>query len=304
VTVADDHLVEAFVEMLVAERGAAANTVAAYRRDIDDFRAFLNPRRCRLASAEADDLRAYLGALVRRGLSSPTAARRLSSLRQLFAFLLSEGVRGEDPSATIDAPIRGRPLPKLLSEDEVERLLAAAHARRGPEGLRLEALVETLYATGLRVSELVGLPLGALERERSVLVVRGKGGKERLVPLGEPAHLAVVAYLAVRPRFLAGAGAEASPWLFPSRSRAGHLTRRRFGQLLKALAAEAGIEPRRVSPHVLRHAFASHLLARGADLRSVQAMLGHADISTTQIYTHVLAERLRALVYAHHPLAG
>jgi integrase/recombinase XerD len=298
---ADNHLVEAFVEMLVAERGAAANTVAAYRRDIDDFRAFLTPRRCRLASAEPDHLRAYLGALVRRGLSSRTAARRLSSLRQLFGFLLSEGTRGDDPSAAIDAPVRGRALPKLLSEDEVERLVAAAHAHRGPEGLRLAALVETLYATGLRVSELVGLPIGALERERTVLLVRGKGGKERLVPLGEPAAEALVAYLAVRPRFLSGS--ESSPWLFPSRSGAGHLTRRRFAQLLKALAEEAGIESARVSPHVLRHAFASHLLAHGADLRSVQAMLGHADISTTQIYTHVLDERLRALVHAHHPLA-
>jgi len=294
-------LVDSFLEMLVAERGAAANTVAAYRTDIEDFQSFLARGGTGLADAGAVDLRAYMGALARRSLSPRTAARRLSALRQLYGFLVSEGARADDPAATIDSPVRGRSLPKLLSEDEVERLLAAARARIGHDGARLVALTETLYATGLRVSELVGLPLSALGRDRRMLLVRGKGDKERLVPLGEPAARAIEDYLAVRPLFLGRV--DRSPWLFPGRAGTGHLTRHRFAQLLKGLAIDAGIEPARVSPHVLRHAFASHLLAHGADLRSVQAMLGHADISTTQIYTHVLAERLRGLVHGHHPLA-
>jgi integrase/recombinase XerD len=297
---ADTVLLDRFIEMLIAERGAAANTVAAYRRDLDDFSAFQISRKHGVGDAGSDDLRAYLGALARRGLAPRTAARRLSCLRQLYGFLLSEGIRDDDPAAVIDAPVRGRTLPKILSEDEIEGLLAAAHARDGAEGLRLVALVEVLYATGLRVSELVGLPLSALEGDGRLLLVRGKGGKERLVPLGEPASEAIAAYREIRPRFL---GTDASPWLFPSRGAEGHLTRRRLGQLLKDLAIEAGIDPAKVSPHVLRHAFASHLLAHGADLRSVQAMLGHADISTTQIYTHVLDARLTALVTTHHPLA-
>jgi integrase/recombinase XerD len=295
-------LAESFVEMLVAERGAAANTVEAYRRDLDDLAAFLVGRGRDLAGAATDDLRAYLGALGARGLSARTVARRLSALRQLYAFLVADGRRADDPSAVLDSPRRGRALPKVISEDEVDRLLAAARTRSNPQGLRLQALVETLYATGLRVSELVGLPLAALGRGEAVLIVRGKGGKERMVPLGEPAAEAIAAYLTVRPAFL-GRRSD-SPWLFPSRASGGHLTRHRFAQLLKALAVEAGIDPERLSPHVLRHAFASHLLAHGADLRTVQAMLGHADISTTQIYTHVLDARLKALVATHHPLAG
>jgi len=298
---ADDHLVDAFLEMLIAERGSAANTVAAYQRDIADLRDHLARLGQGLADADSDDLRSFMSALAKRGLSPRTAARRLSSLRQLFAFLVSEGVRDDDPATALDAPVRGRPLPKLLAEDEVERLLKAAHAHDGPQALRLVALVECLYATGLRVSELVGLPLSALEGDMTLLLVRGKGDKERLVPLGEPAAEAIAAYLTVRDRFLAAG--RPSPWLFPSRGQSGHLTRRRFAQLLQSLAVEAEIDPAKVSPHVMRHAFASHLLAHGADLRSVQAMLGHADISTTQIYTHVLDERLRALVHTHHPLA-
>jgi integrase/recombinase XerD len=230
-----------------------------------------------------------------------TAARRLSALRQFHRFLNGEGVRPDDPTAALDSPRQGRPLPKYLSEAEVDALLVASRARPGPDGVRLVALLELLYATGLRVSELVGLPLAAIARDRRLLSVRGKGNKERLVPLSEPAREALAAWLPLRQAAL-GPGSM-SRWLFPSRSRQGHLTRHRFGQLLKELAIAAGLDPAKVSPHVLRHAFATHLLAHGADLRSVQRLLGHADISTTQIYTHVLEDRLRALVHEHHPLA-
>ena len=283
--------------MLVAERGAAANTVAAYRRDLCDAQAAAGA----LATADHDAIARYLRGLKARGMTARTVARRLSCLRQYYGFLVSEGRRADDPSATIDAPIAGRRLPRTLSEAEVERLLDAARAAPGPRGARLVALVELLYASGLRVSELVSLPMAAIGGDSRLLLVRGKGDKERFVPVGDAAAEALAAYLAVRSRFLGGA--RASPWLFPSRGGAGHLTRHRFAQLLKELAADAGLDPAAVSPHVLRHAFASHLLANGADLRSVQTMLGHADISTTQIYTHVLAERLKALVTGHHPLA-
>ncbi|MCP4329184.1 MAG: site-specific tyrosine recombinase XerD [Alphaproteobacteria bacterium] len=287
--------------MVVAERGASANTVDAYRRDLEGFIAIATARGVALDAAADDDVRAYLDAQAAAGMTSRTVARRLSTLRQFYKFLFTEGLRADNPTAAIDAPRRAQPLPKILSIDEVDRLLAAAQAREGAEGARLVALLETLYATGLRVSELVGLPLAAVSRDQRFLIVRGKGEKERAVPLSDPARDALVAYRAVRRRHLKG-GAE-SKWLFPSRAASGHLTRHRFGQLLKELAAAAGIEPRRVSPHVLRHAFATHLLDRGADLRSVQEMLGHSDISTTQIYTHVISERLNALVREHHPLA-
>ena len=227
-------LIDSFVEMLVAERGAAANTIEAYRRDLADLAGFLAGHGRALADAGADDLRAYLGALSLRGMSARTMARRLSALRQLYAFLVADGRRADDPSAVLDSPRRGRSLPKVLAEHEVDRLLAAARARGGPQGLRLQALVETLYATGLRVSELVGLPLAALDRGEEVLIVRGKGAKERMVPLGEPAAEAIAAYLTVRPAFL-GRRRE-SPWLFPSRASGGHLTRHRLAQLLKGLA--------------------------------------------------------------------
>ncbi len=286
--------------MLAAERGAAALTIEAYRRDLADFGTHLGSCGASLAAADAAAVRSYLGRLAAR-VAASTAARRLSCLRQFYRFLYAEGVRADDPTATIDSPRRTRPLPKVLSEDEVDRLLAAAQDRDGAEGARLVALIELLYATGLRVSELVALPLAALRGEPRLLMVRGKGGRERMVPLGEAAARAVVAYLEVRDRFVP-AGA-ASPWLFASRGASGHLTRHRVGQLLKELAGTVGIEPRRVSPHVLRHAFASHLLAHGAGLRAVQKMLGHADIATTQIYTHVLEARLKALVHDHHPLA-
>ena len=301
ISATNDRLVEAFTEMLAAERGAAKNTCQAYKRDLSDLAAFLIRRGLSLEDTAGEDLRAYLTALDGAQLTSRTVARRLSALRQFHRFLVSEGLRDDDPSATLDSPRLGRSLPKVLSEAEVDRLLAAARGRSGAEGARLLALIELLYATGLRVSELVGLPLSAVAGDREVMIVRGKGGRERLIPMSGPAREAVAAYRGARGRFLAG-GKE-SPWLFPSGGRGGHLTRRRVGQLLKALAVEAGLDPARVSPHVLRHAFASHLLDHGADLRAVQKMLGHADISTTQIYTHVLDERLRRLVHEHHPLA-
>ena len=296
---------EAFLEMLAAERGAAANTVAAYRRDLDAFAGHAAAGGVTLETAGAEHVRGFLGALAAAGAAPRTAARRLSALRQFYRFLLDEGMRSDDPTAAIDGP-RVRPaLPKFLSEDEVDRLLAAAAARDDADGLRRVALLEVLYATGLRVSELVGLPLAAVARDGRTLVVRGKGGKERLVPLTEPAAAALAAYGVVRETFLPkGRARRASPWLFPSRSRQGHLTRARFAQILKEVAVDAGLAPSRVSPHVLRHSFASHLLARGADLRSLQQMLGHADIATTQIYTHVLDARLKSLVNQAHPLAG
>lgn len=290
--------------MMVVERGAARNTIWAYQRDLEHFGAYVRGRGGRPEDADAGALRGYLDALAQMEMSPRTAARRLSALKQFFRFLFAEGVRADDPSATIDSPRAGQPLPRYLSENEVARLLQAASERKDAHCLRLAALLEVLYATGLRVSELVGLPVSAITRDGQMLIVRGKGGKERMVPLTEPATIALQAYLCVRDGYLAGAASRlGSPWLFPSRSSEGHLTRVRFGQLLKELAVEAGLEPARVSPHVLRHSFASHLLAHGADLRSLQQMLGHADISTTQIYTHILDERLRALVAGAHPLA-
>ena len=291
---------EAFLEMMLAERGASANTLAAYRRDLTDFDAYLRKRSLHAVSASSENVRTYLASLQTVGLSSRTTARRLSAIRQFFRFLCSEGHRSDDPTHVIDGPRRDRPLPKLLSELEVEELLAAARRQEGSGGLRIVALLELLYATGLRVSELVSLPLSAMRTADGMIRVRGKGGKERLVPLGEEAAAAVAAYLEVRNVYVGGAG---SPWLFPSRGAEGHLTRRRLGQILRHLSIEAGISPERVSPHVLRHSFATHLLEHGADLRSLQQMLGHADISTTQIYTHVLQERLRRVVEQSHPLA-
>ena len=297
--------VDAFLEMMAAERGAAANTIASYRIDLKDFAGFTARRERRIEAADARLIRDYLSWLKAKGRSARTASRRLSSLRQFFRFLHAERIRDDDPCAGIDNPRLGRPLPKYLTEEEVERLLAAAHEAAheaaGADGLRLAALVEILYATGLRVSELVGLPTGALARDGGMLTVRGKGGKERMVPLGDPAREAVAAYLAVRKEHL-GERRE-SRFLFPGPGAAGHLSRAHFSKLLKGLAAAAGLDPARVSPHVLRHSFASHLLAHGADLRVLQQMLGHADISTTQIYTHVLDERLKSLVGRSHPLA-
>ncbi|MDE0172552.1 MAG: site-specific tyrosine recombinase XerD [Defluviicoccus sp.] len=296
------HL-DSFLEMMAAERGAAGNTVAAYRRDAEHLLQFLAPLpdRPTLANVEDRHIRLYLASLAARGLSTRTVSRRVAALRQLFGFLIAEGVRGDDPFARIDPPRRGRPLPSLLSEDEVARLLAAAKARSGIRGLRLHALMELLYASGLRVSELVSLPVGALAGDRNLISVRGKGAKERLIPIGGPARAAVAAYLPHRRKFVPGGGG--SKFLFPSRSREGHLSRAHFARELKVLAGECGLDPTRISPHVLRHAFATHLLANDADLRSVQRMLGHADLATTEIYTHLVDERLKRLVEVHHPLA-
>ncbi len=285
--------------MLAAERGAAALTLDAYRRDLADFDGYLKGGS--IARAGADDIRGYMKRLDATGMAPRTAARRLSALRQFFKFLLVEGIRADDPTAVIDAPRQGRPLPKILSEAEVTALIETARRDESPEGIRLSAMLELFYASGLRVSELVALPLGTVARGERAIIVRGKGDKERLVPLGEQALAALRDYLAIRPLFLAEG--QVSRWLFPSRAASGHLTRMRCGQLLKDLAVKAGIDPAKLSPHVLRHAFATHLLGHGADLRSVQQMLGHADISTTQIYTHVDVDRLTTLVKTHHPLA-
>lgn len=302
-TPSSETLIERFLEMLSAERNAAANTHAAYARDLDDAGDFMISRKSALGVATTVDLSAYLAELDKRGMAARSVARRLSALRQFFKFLVAENVRTDDPSAALDGPKLGRPLPKLLHEEEMARLIEICAALDGPSGARLKALVELSYASGLRVSELVGLPLAAVLREQPVLIVRGKGSKERMVPLNAPARAALNAYLEHRKTFLPK-GAKGSPHLFPSRGKEGHLTRQRFGQMLKDLALKANIAPERISPHVLRHAFATHLLDHGADLRSLQKMLGHADIATTQIYTHVAGRRLAELVEAHHPLAA
>jgi integrase/recombinase XerD len=298
-----------FLDMLAAERGAAAHTIDAYARDLSEFLAFLAAKGRSATDCAADHLRAFLAGLARKGIAPTSRGRKLSAIRQFFRFLLAEGMRADDPSSAIDSPKLPRPLPKILSLAEVETLLKTAEdaceskadgtGRR--RALRLYALLETLYATGLRVSELISLPRNVLASDDRVLTIKGKGGRERLVPLNEAARKALLQHLrAVDDDEAKGRGT--SPWLFPS-SGGEHLTRQRFGQELKALALNSGIDPARVSPHVLRHAFASHLLDRGADLRVVQQLLGHADISTTQIYTHVIEERLRRLVEQHHPLA-
>jgi integrase/recombinase XerD len=303
---ADTRLVALYLDMLAAERGAGDNTLGAYGRDLADFTAYLAGSRRSIATATTEDLRAYLGLLSKRRLRPATVARRLSAIRQLFRFLYAEGRRRDDPAAVLEGPKRVRALPKTLTLAEVDRLLrvAAGGDSAAPLPVRLRAarlacLVELLYATGLRVSELVSLPASAARRDARVIVVRGKGGKERLVPLNEAAKRAMAEYLALA----APAGGGGSKWLFPSSGDSGHLTRQHFARELKTLAAAAGLRATQVSPHVLRHAFASHLLHNGADLRVVQTLLGHADISTTQIYTHVLEERLKSLVRDLHPLA-
>jgi len=294
-----------FLDMMMVERGAAANTLESYERDLSAFAGFMVTRKRAPEDADATHIRAYIKSLSESGLAASTVARQVSAIRQFFRFLFSDNIRTDDPTSTISSPRLGRTLPKYLSEDEVARLLDTARDHPGGEGLRLVALLEILYATGLRVTELVGMPLGALSRDERFLLVRGKGGKERMVPLSEPAQDAVADYMAVREDYLPKKHTTNGAHLkmFPSHGKDGFLTRARFGQMLKELAMEAGIDHRRVSPHVLRHSFASHLLAHGADLRALQQMLGHSDISTTQIYTHVLDEGLKALVNEAHPLA-
>jgi integrase/recombinase XerD len=294
--------VDPFLEMMAAERGAARNTLIAYGKDLADASGFLAARGRGLDDASAEDIEAWFADLGARGMAPATAARRRSAVRQFYRFALGEGWRPDDPSRRVEAPKQGRPLPKILSREEVERLIAAAAARDGAGGVRLACLVELTYASGLRVSELVALPLAAVIRDPAFLMVKGKGGKERLAPLGEAARDAVKAWLAVRPASK-DEGGKANPWLFPSRGAGGRLTARRVAQMMDEAAVAAGIDRAKVSPHVLRHAFATHLLEGGADLRIVQTLLGHADIATTQIYTHVAQDRLTQVVATKHPLA-
>ena len=301
----DESLIALFLDMLAAERGASANTLDAYRRDLTDFSDDLSEMKRSIAVADTDTLRGHLSRLAKRGLATTTVARRLSAIRQLYRFLYTAGHRGDDPAAVLEGPKRGRSLPKVLSIKQVDDLLAQARASLNAETMsqrlraaRLTCLLEMLYATGLRVSELVTLPETAARRDQRMLVVRGKGGRERLVPLNDAARRATADYLALR----AEAKLDKSKWLFPSFGESGHLSRQHFARELKSLATAAGLKASQVSPHVLRHAFASHLLQNGADLRVVQTLLGHADISTTQIYTHVLEERLKSLVRDLHPL--
>ena len=296
-------LIEAFLEMMSAERGASDNTLAAYRRDLDDIRSFLRSRGDELAVAPTAALRAYLEHTAAQGFATATQARKLSALRQFYKFLYAEGLRGDDPSSTIDAPRKAPTLPKVLSERDTGRLLdqAEKEADAGDiSAIRMHALIEVLYATGLRVSELVSLPLAVATRDERYFLVRGKGGRDRMVPLSPKAKQAMKLWRDTRATV---PGFEDSQWLFPATSQSGYLPRQVFARDLKALAARSGMASTRISPHILRHAFASHLLQNGADLRSVQQLLGHADISTTQIYTHVLEERLVELVREHHPLA-
>jgi integrase/recombinase XerD len=314
----DARLIALFLDMLAAEQGAGQNTLDAYRGDLDDVSEFLAAAGTSFANAETQALRDYLADLDARGFKSSSVARRLSAIRHLFRFLLNERIRGDDPAAILSGPKRGRGLPKVLSISDVDRLLARAKAlTEAPEiqasqrlrAMRLYCLLEVLYATGLRVSELVALPLSASRGDARMIVVRGKGDKERLVPLNQASRQAMADYLAAmqaqKPQDTKQdkKNPAGSKWLFPSFGESGHLTRQHFARDLKELAAAAGLAPRLVSPHVLRHAFASHLLHNGADLRIVQTLLGHTDISTTQIYTHVVEERLKSLVRDLHPLA-
>ena len=301
-------LKEAFLEMLAVEKGASSNTLQAYSRDLDDFFITIRRRGEALESITHQGISDYLTNLAERGLAASSQARKRSAVTQWFRFLVREGVRADNPVLLTAAPRGHRPLPDVLSVREVDQLLATARADASPEGVRLLTLLELTYAAGLRVSELVTLRLTQIERDakrggaiQPYLMIRGKGGKERLVPLHLQAIGALEVYLALRPEFMAE-GAD-SPWLFPSRGREGYLTRQRFGQLLKDLLLRSGLDPARCSPHTLRHSFATHLLGGGADLRVIQELLGHSDISTTQIYTHVASDTLRELLTNHHPLA-
>ncbi len=304
-SLSDQAAIEAFLEMMMVERGASSRTLRNYGRDLGRVSAFFAKRSTTLAEASREDLAAYMGKLEETGRSRATAALCLSALRQFYNFAYAEEWRGDNPALTLETPKKEKRLPKVLSVDEVERLLnlvdddAAAGA---PKALRLQALLHVLYSTGLRVSELVSLEASSLLGGGSALLrVIGKGSKERLVPLTEEAEEVLARYLSEgRPAFAPEGG---SPYLFPSRGKGGHLTSARFAQLLKDLATKVGIDPARISPHVLRHAFATHLLEGGADLRSLQHLLGHADITTTQVYTHVRQARLKDALETHHPLA-
>jgi integrase/recombinase XerD len=312
VAASDRQLTSLFLDMVAAERGGAANTLAAYSRDLEDLTGYLATRRRTISSATTVDLRGYLVALADRGFAASSVARRLSAIRQLCRFLFAEGHRNDDPAAIIEGPKRGRRLPKVLSVADVDRLITAARQAVEAQGatgftrvraLRLMCLLELLYASGLRISELIALPASAARRDDDMLIVRGKGGKERLVPLNGAAKSAMREYRAALSQWSRDRDpASQSKWLFASFGEDGHLTRQHAARELKELAVAAGLRPEQVSPHVLRHAFASHLLHNGADLRVVQTLLGHADISTTQIYAHVLDERLKSMVRDLHPL--
>lgn len=297
--------IENFLEMMSAERGAAHNTLDSYRRDLEACAEFVAQRGVQLPQSSTEDIRQTLDTMAAQGFAATSQARRLSALKQFFRFLYTEGIRPDDPTSVIDAPKKQKPLPKIMSVENISRLLDRAALEASEpidriKALRLHALLETLYATGLRVSELVSLPRSVVRSDDRFLIVLGKGAKERMVPLSLKAREALQAFLSLRD---AMPGFDENPWLFPAFSESGHLARQVFARELKALAVRAGLSASSVSPHVLRHAFASHLLQNGADLRTVQQLLGHADISTTQIYTHVLEERLHKLVSEHHPLA-
>jgi integrase/recombinase XerD len=319
----NNHLIEAFLEMQSAERGASQNTLQSYGRDLDNFNDHLVTQGNNLLSAEPGNIRSYLVLLGKRGVAASTQARHLSSIRQFFKFLYSEGIRTDNPGGAIESPRKAQSLPKILSVEEVGKMLAMAqsdasittgsYARRY-RAMRLYVLLELLYATGLRVSELISLPADSASSRSRFLAVTGKGSKERLVPLSQKSKIAMKIYADLvqsknnsadgdKTNSAKNNSFEESKWLFPASSDSGHLTRQAFARDLKALAQETGISPKKVSPHILRHAFASHLLQNGADLRSVQILLGHSDVASTQIYTHVLEARLRQLVEDHHPLA-
>jgi len=309
---AKENLRDLFLDMIATERNASKNTLDAYRRDLDDYAQFLSGKKSDFTKADTHVIRNYLTELHKRELAAASVARKLSAIRQMHRFLYTEGLRKDDPSAVLEGPRRGRPLPKVMTIEEVTKLLTAAHELAAPgdgskdanarrlRALRLAALLELLYASGMRISELIALPASAARIKSDAIIVRGKGNKERLVPIGEAAKRAMKSYLDVRGD---DENERGQRWLFPSFGESGHVTRQHVARELKTLAASAGISPEKISPHVLRHAFASHLLSNGADLRVVQALLGHADISTTQIYTHVLDERLKNMVRDLHPMA-
>jgi len=301
--------ISAFLDAQAAELGASENTLLAYARDLRKFAEWIADRGGEVLNASKEDIESYLIDLDAQGMARSTRARRLSAVRQFFRFAFEEGWRADNPAIQIKGPSRQKRLPKTLSEDEVDRLLVAARTMgRQSEQLRNICLMEVLYATGMRVSELVSLPVSAARGDPRMLLVRGKGNKERMVPLSPPARDAIAAWLAQRDAdediARVEKGVAPSGFLFPSRGKSGHLTRHRFYLLIKELSVAAGVMPSKVSPHTLRHAFATHLLANGADLRAIQTLLGHADVATTEIYTHVLEDRLKDLVLDHHPLAG
>ena len=305
----DQKLITQFLEAQAAELNAAQNTLLAYARDLDDARAFFTDHGEDLLSVTRDGIETYLADLEVRGLSRATRARRLSALKQMCRFLFEEGLRNDNPSLKIKGPAREQSLPKTLSHKAVDQLLAQAeiHGRSADDRLRNHCMMQILYATGMRVSELVTLPVAAVRGDPKLILIKGKGGKERMLPLTHSARLALQSWLARRDALedlaTREGGTKPSRYLFPSRSKEGHMTRVRFYTLIKEIARDAGVPPQSVTPHRMRHAFATHLLAGGADLRSIQALLGHADIATTEIYTHILDERLKALVLEHHPLA-